>query len=638
MSMNLLDGFRWRADRAQAEADNFIPAETEGVTSSPVGLPAESKLPRIALPWVALVFGIPLSMFLAYLASDSVENAAQLRFERLSSEAKAAIEDRVHFYINCLYGLKAHFASLDDVSRLQFHEFVESLDIPHRYPGFDLLNYATYVPLKDKAEFERLVRTDKSLDPNGYPDFAINPPGTRPEYYVISYLEPMDRFRFAFGLDIAANPEVPDPALLLRTLRAQRDTGRVYTSGLPLRLLSRKTGVGLAMRLAVYRHGMPADAVDERRAAYIGSVGAGIDVGNLMADVLPPALAPVMRFRLLDSHSAGGAPANPSARKLLFDSESLEGVGQVEKPVVTDAGLFTRSIPFEVGGRIWDLDFSAPKAQLTEPLERQLPLIVLLVGSLISVLVFGVLYSLASSRHRALAMANDMTRDLQDSNRQLQILSRQLVDVQEAERRHFSRELHDQIGQNLTALSINIDILKSELPEDGGADRVKRLDQLADLVESTNTAIENVMADLRPPMLDDYGLLPALQWYGEEFSKRSGIEVEVEGDESMRRLAPGTEIAMFRIAQEALNNIAKHARASAVTIGLHAADGHCELSVADNGVGVAAARAGSQRRRPGMGMLSMRERTQAIDGRFEFETAPGGGSRVVVTAPYPHAD
>jgi signal transduction histidine kinase len=235
-------------------------------------------------------------------------------------------------------------------------------------------------------------------------------------------------------------------------------------------------------------------------------------------------------------------------------------------------------------------------------------------------------------------MANDMTRDLQDSNRQLHILSRQLVDVQEAERRHFSRELHDQIGQNLTALSINIDILKSELPEDAAASQAKRLEQLAELVESTNTAIENVMADLRPPMLDDYGLLPALQWYGDEFSKRTSIEVEVEGDDSMRRLAPGTEIALFRIAQEALNNIAKHARASKVNIGLHVADGHCALSVADNGVGVAAARAGNRRRRPGMGMMSMRERTQAIDGRFELEAVAGGGSRVVVTAPYPDAN
>jgi signal transduction histidine kinase len=139
-------------------------------------------------------------------------------------------------------------------------------------------------------------------------------------------------------------------------------------------------------------------------------------------------------------------------------------------------------------------------------------------------------------------------------------------------------------------------------------------------------------------MLDDYGLLPALQWYGDEFFKRTGIEVEVEGDETMRRLAPGTEIALFRIAQEALNNVTKHARASAVTIGLHAANGHCVLSVADNGVGVAATRAGSQRRRPGMGMLSMRERTQAIDGRFALEAVAGGGSRVVVTAPYPNAD
>jgi signal transduction histidine kinase len=454
---------------------------------------------------------------------------------------------------------------------------------------------------------------------------------------VISYLEPMRNFEFAFGLDMADNPEVPDSTPILRALQMQRDTGKVYTSGLPLRLLSTKSGIGLAMRLAVYRKSMPLDSIDARRAAYIGSVGAGINVNNLMRDVLPPELAAVLRFRLLDSHPAASPAAVPATRRLLYDSAGDDGVGQMEKPVPAEPEVFTRSIPFEVGGRIWDVDFSAPKALVAEPLERHLPLYVLLAGLLLSGMLFGVLYSLASSRRRAVAIAEHITRDLKESNQQLHVLSRQLVDVQEAERRHFSRELHDQIGQNLTALGINIDILKSELGDDGTSNQSKRLEQLAVLVESTTGAIENVMSDLRPPMLDDYGLSPALQWYGEEFSKRTGIAVRVEGDDDMRRLPASTEIALFRIAQEALNNVAKHARARNVTLTLSTGGEECMLTITDDGVGNVNPSA-TGRRRPGMGMLTMRERTQAIGGHFAFETVATGGSRVVVTAPYPHGD
>src|SRR5208337_3260973 len=98
--------------------------------------------PRIYLPWVVLALGIPLSIFLATVVRDSLENVARLRFERQTSEAESMIEDRVHSYAGILYGLKAHFASLNQVSRLQFHRVVESLDLPHCYPGLDLVNYA----------------------------------------------------------------------------------------------------------------------------------------------------------------------------------------------------------------------------------------------------------------------------------------------------------------------------------------------------------------------------------------------------------------------------------------------------------------------------------------------------------------
>lgn len=220
---------------------------------------------------------------------------------------------------------------------------------------------------------------------------------------------------------------------------------------------------------------------------------------------------------------------------------------------------------------------------------------------------------------------------LRSSAEQLTALSRGLVEIQEAERRQLSRELHDRVGQNLTALSINLDILGTTLADGRYTEQRARLNDSSALLESTVDSIENVMAELRPPMLDDYGLLPALHWYAKDFSKRTGIDVSVAGTESSERLAPEMEIALFRIAQEALTNVAKHASATRVTVFLAHTEDHCVMTVTDDGIGLEAERADA--RRPGLGMVTMRERSQAVGGRFSVKTVAGGGTRVEITIP-----
>ena len=586
------------------------------------------------LPWAALAIGIPVSILLFMLIQSSVESVARLRFEREANDANDVIEGTLRSYSDVLYALRALFASDSSVDRLRFHRFVKSLDVKQRYPGFDSLNYAAYVTAGDKQRFEEAVRRDTSLDPRGYPQFAIKPPGERPEYFVVVFLEPMARYEFAFGLDIAANPAAANPARLLTTLHMQRDSGELTTSGQPLRIKRAKEIVYLAMRVAVYRNGMPVDTVEQRRSAYVGSVGAGLDVENLMKAALNEEMPRHMRIRLYDAGSASEYRTSnlSDAKQLLFDSDQLSKA--VPRASATDSNsVFDHVLTVKIAGRVWEFRYSAPRESIVSDTDRLLPQLVLAGGLLSSLLLFGVLYSLASSRSRAVALANEMTKDLRDSSEQLTALSRRLVEVQENDRRQFSRELHDRIGQNLTALSINLDILKSQLASDGSAEFRSRLDDSAALLESTTGAIENVISELRPPMLDDYGLLPALEWYGNEFSVRTGIQVKVHGDERMERLTPATEIALFRIAQEALNNVAKHAHAKCVDINLEHLSTQSIMSVSDDGVGFDIAPIANSRRRPSLGMVTMRERTQAIGGQFEVRAAPGRGTRVVVRIP-----
>lgn len=224
-------------------------------------------------------------------------------------------------------------------------------------------------------------------------------------------------------------------------------------------------------------------------------------------------------------------------------------------------------------------------------------------------------------------------KTLHEREESLQALSRRLVELQEFERRQLSRELHDRIGQNLTALNINLDILKTRLSGDGTKELRSRLEDSAALLESTVDAIENVMSELRPPMLDDYGLLPALQWYAKGFSARTGINVAVRGDELAERPLPEIEITLFRIAQEALNNVVKHAGATSVEIAFERLNSGCEMSVSDNGTGFDASPDTQATSKSGLGMITMRERAQAVGGRFEVRSARDRGTQVTVRIP-----
>jgi signal transduction histidine kinase len=452
----------------------------------------------------------------------------------------------------------------------------------------------------------------------------------------------MSGFEFAFGLDLGANPNATDPQALAAAVRLTRDSGQLITSGIPLRI---KTAageyIGLAMRLAVYSEGLPVDTIEQRRAAFLGSVGAGFNVQNLMKGTLDGETAQYMRFAVYDAGSAVENPASSASadRRLLFDSAQLGPASPA--PLAPDAdSSFTSVLPMEIGGRNWEVHFSAPKDAIIGRLDALLPWLILAGGLLSSVLLCGILYSLTSSHSRAVKIAAEITRDLRESEKalqtsaeQLQAMSRRLVEVQESERRELARELHDRVGQDLTALSISLDILTTQLSGSGGAAVAKRLEDAATLLESTSGTIENVMSELRPPMLDDYGLLPALQWYAAQFSGRTGIEIQVHGEEGMERLPQATEIALFRIVQEALTNVAKHAQATRVEIGLEHAGKRFTLSISDNGVGLESGAQPMAGRRQGLGMVTMRERTQSAGGRFEIGGTDGGGTRVVVRIP-----
>ncbi len=219
---------------------------------------------------------------------------------------------------------------------------------------------------------------------------------------------------------------------------------------------------------------------------------------------------------------------------------------------------------------------------------------------------------------------------LRQAAQDLHGLTRRLVQAEEAERRRLARELHDRVGQSLSALNINLDIISRESHALTPALR-QRLDDSLGLVDNTLQSIENVMAELRPPLLDEYGLGAALGWHAEEFSRRTGVKVAVADRDpaGSKNARPEAAVALFRIAQEALNNVLKHAKATNVRLEVSATDEELILDVQDDGQGFDPATA----RRGRWGMTTMRERAEAAGGQLHIASSPGEGTRIHARVP-----
>src|SRR5579884_3756979 len=214
-----------------------------------------------------------------------------------------------------------------------------------------------------------------------------------------------------------------------------------------------------------------------------------------------------------------------------------------------------------------------------------------------------------------------------------QLLAR-IVVAQEEERRRIARELHDEIGQALTALVMQLGGVAGTLPPEAAALR----DRLVAIREMTSHAVGEVrrlMLNLRPAVLDDLGLVPAIRWYAEAYLRPAGIEaqVSVAGLDERGRLPEHLELAAFRLTQEALTNVVRHARATRVTIALERKDGALALSINDDGCGFDVERRARPGQRGGWGLVGMHERAALLGGNMAVSSQPGHGTSVTVTLP-----
>ncbi len=217
---------------------------------------------------------------------------------------------------------------------------------------------------------------------------------------------------------------------------------------------------------------------------------------------------------------------------------------------------------------------------------------------------------------------------LAHSQHEMQLLSARLVDAQETERRSISRELHDEVGQDLGAMLVAIGRLSGEVAN-GNPELKPEIDHLKSIAERTFQSVRNIALLLRPSMLDDLGLAAALEWQGREVSRRSQMEVAVEAENILEEMPDDYKICIYRLVQEALNNAVRHSCAKSARVTVEQGDDAITVRVSDDGRGFDAGRV------RGMGILGMEERVKRLGGSLSIESQPGMATVVTATLPYP---
>jgi signal transduction histidine kinase len=215
---------------------------------------------------------------------------------------------------------------------------------------------------------------------------------------------------------------------------------------------------------------------------------------------------------------------------------------------------------------------------------------------------------------------------LKNSLLQLQQLSQHIEEVREDERTMISRELHDDLGQALTAVKIDLGIIKQKVSDE---EVVSEIVKVINLVSNTIKAVQHLTSQLRPDIIDDLGLEAAIDWYTKEFEQRTGIRVSLDMDCELD-ISPKSSLSVFRIIQESLTNVARHSKATRVSVCINKDNGSINYMISDNGVGITEEQIKSKK---SFGILSMKERVSSWGGSFDICNVKDGGTVIRVSFP-----
>jgi len=343
------------------------------------------------LRWAVLAASLAFSAASTYYFRIQVQQEARSRFETVAIGVANDVQSRIRAYGDVLYALRGLFDSSDEVTRDEFHQFAQALSLGERYPGVTNISFASRVLHARKLEFERAVRAEKSPLLKGLPEFAIKPPGERPEYAVLIYIEPMGKNVPAWGLDLNADP------LRRSVTERARDTGQIASSsGVTLLRDGNSSVSSTLLRLALYRGGGVPGSLEERQRLYWGMVGSTVRVSEMIDATLSKE---ILSRAQLQIYEAGEGAAGGT---LLFDSAASGPTASAVAPAEFSGYGVTHHLA--VGDREWRLRI-VPRKDPVDLLDKAGTAAILAALLAISALLFWLMTSVAISESRGAELA-----------------------------------------------------------------------------------------------------------------------------------------------------------------------------------------------------------------------------------------
>jgi len=572
----------------------------------------------------APAYGVLLiSLLLTALAwsyvRQNVEAQTRARFDEATQAAHSAIARRMNRSLDAMYGARGLLLVSDSVEREEWDTYVKIVSgiEPERFwwrSGFQSLGFARYVRPGEREAYSREAREE------GVRDLWPELNGERSAYFPLEFVAPStEANRRMIGYDAYS-----DPAHRSVMGRA-RDTGSPEVTRMDYVLtdapsrsgedLARKRG--FVVYLPVYQEGEPTGTVAERRRALRGFVVGTLRADKFFAEIFGNIFHPAIDFEVYDR-------GDVASSSLVYDYNGVKNAG--EKGAAT---LLSKKRRIDIGGREWTLYF-ATLPEFEEEARSNLPTFVLASGVAVSFLLFGITWMVVRSRSEAVRASVDLkkaNRELEEANTELQRSRENLVSAREEERRRLRRDLHDGVGPQLAALMLDLETASDLVSDNSEASAL--ITKLSERAREIVSDVRRSVHALRPPALDELGLVGALRegavHYGPE-----RLHVSVENPEELSHLPAAVEVACYRIAQEALANVVRHARASNCSIRIRL-DEEAEaliVEVEDDGRGI------RDDDRAGVGMSSMRERTEELGGWFTVKPLAGGGTLVRAFLPF----
>jgi signal transduction histidine kinase len=553
---------------------------------------------------------------LSFVWLETAENQARGAFDDSARGVAASLTTALSRNADMAQSVAAMARTMPGLSNRDFQGWYDAVGAT-RPSGSPPIGFIRYIPGDQLPAYLASHVGDTGLDGASVRAIDVVPPGPRPVYCLVELgVWRIAEITFPSGLDFCAlQPTLLENADNRSTAVSPAMTAASMTAmgkllGTPITSIPPALKDTYFYSTPVYRRGA-SDATAPARSELLGWVGGFFDPHDLLAASLP--IASRLNVELAHVNVPSGLT-------------TVESIGSRAK------SSFRRSFPVAVDGKwVITISGSGPRGVLAPRTQAGLLALALIVAN---VMLFALLRARASAELQALDIVDTKTRELRVANADRTQLLKGTLEVAERERTRLAAELHDGPIQKIAATGYVVDRAIRRLKHGDYVATATLLDEVRNQITDDTSALRTVITELRPPLLDSVGLVAALQRFVEAFAFRTGINAEVIDEMRGKTAAPSTETTLYRVTQESLSNVDRHAGATNVRVTLRVpGPGVIELVVEDNGRGFETGRADELLREGHYGLAGMRERVEIAEGTWMVASQPGEGTTITARLP-----